>query len=177
MPTSRTLILAALKDHLEANVPRDPLDNSKPAFAVRHDRFRAADKKETPCVSVRYVSRDLPGVTTAADPATADLSLAEEVIEIAVDLIAEAELPSEESGEDPTGLETVGQMLQACMETLFRVGENPDDLGGLLMNIRYDGDSPGSDDELSHPDAARLAERITLVYRARSEYPLGILMN
>lgn len=128
-------------------------------------------------MSIRYVSRDLPGVRTGASGAASQLSTAEEVLEIAVDLICDVALPTEVSKLDPTGLETASVILDACMSTLFKVGEHPASLGGLLIDIRYDGDAPGDDGDISTPDAARLAERITLVYRSRVEYPHGILEN
>lgn len=169
MPTVRTRILEAFKAHLEAATPPD-----RP-FTIRHWRFRDPTEEELPCISIRYVSRDFPGVSTAADPAAAQLSVSEELLEIGVDLICDTPLPTEGSDADPTGLETPGLMLQACMDTLFEPGEQPVTLGGLLHDIRWDADSPGDDAEVSSPDVARLAERLTLVYRARTEYPIGIL--
>lgn len=174
-PKTRTRLLLALAQHFEDNLP--PVGNGpgQRSFKIRHWRHREPDDSEWDCVSLRYVGRNLPGVTTAADPSTAQLSNSEELVEIAVDLVADARLPTERSGDDPTGLETPGDMLEMCMNTLFVEGEQPVTLGGLLHNIVWDGDGEGEADDISTPDAARLAERLTLVYRTRTEYPIGLL--
>jgi hypothetical protein len=178
----RLLLLEALKAHFRANVPASEDDPLKPAFKVRHMRFRNPTKKEMPCVSLRFVGDDAPGQVRGTDGE--GLSMAEEVFELGVELVADAEIPPErdeedggdvDDGEDPTGLATCSDMIEILMNSLFTEGEEAVTLGGLAWDIRYDGSA--DDDDVSKPDNVRLAERITLVYRVRAEAPTQILIG
>lgn len=172
----RIVILEALRDHFRAAVP---LVGGRPAFRVRHWRFRSPANEEMPCVSLRYIGDDAPGVTRGSDGSAP--SMAEEVFELSVELVADAPLPPEEDevdgqdGADPTGLATCSSMLETCLNSLFTPGQLPTTLGGLVWNIRYDGS--GDDEDVSQPDNARLAERLTFEYRVRAEAPTHLLMG
>jgi len=150
---------------------------------VRHMRFRNPSTKEMPCVSLRFVGDDAPGITRATDgegPSTA-----EEVLELGVELVADSPIPpevdeegddsEEDEGQDPTGLATCSNMLEVLLESLFTPGEPAATLGGLVWDIRYDGSA--DDDDVSKPDNVRLAERITLQYRVRAEAPTHLLIG
>lgn len=172
----RDRLLRALKFAFDAVVPNDA---GVPRWKVRHWRNRAAALEEMPCVSVRYIADDAPGVSNASDESP---SIAEEFMELGIELVVETPLPPEsdretagdaDEGEDPTGLGVASEIIETCFDALFTEGEEPNDLGGLVFTIRYDGS--GNNDEIATPDNVRLAERLTLVYRVRAEAPHRLL--
>lgn len=169
MQRPREIILDALLAHLQIQVAALPSDEQ---FTVRHYRHRntADDELEGPgCLSLRWRSDDMAGQRNGGD----GLSLSEDVVEMAIDLVGEAKIPSEASGNDPTGLGSCGAILATAFSFLFRTGEEPEKLGGLLWDIRYDGTS--DDDEFSTEEIARVSERLALLYRVRTENPNAIL--
>lgn len=171
MTMPRIQILVALKDFLM------PVGAGAAApFLVRHHRHRESSDEEFPCCAIRFVSED-PQDASASD---ASPSSAEEVINLSVDLIMDslidAEIRAGDAGPDldPTGFGRVSAMSEACLDALFNVGGEPETLGGLLWNIRYDGTA--DDEPLSQPDYARVTERLVLQYRVRAEAPTQILV-
>lgn len=176
----RDQILRALKLELEAVVPIDAtLDSAKPQWKVRHERFRPTTTEEWPCVAIRYIADDVSGVTNASD---AQPSLAEQTMELSIALIVDTEIPAEsdretagdpDEGDDPTGLGTASEIVEACLGALFTEGEEVNTLGGLIWDARYDGS--GDNDDLVTSDNVRLSERLTLVYRVRAEAPHVLL--
>lgn len=167
MARPKTLILIALAEHITAAVAQLPVDQR---YTVRHGRHRNTADNELNCLSIEYVGEDPTGQGNGGD----GLSLAEEVVGMQVNLKAEARLPSEESGLDPTGLGSADEILEHAFSCLFHDGQETETLGGLLWQIRWDGSS--DDDELSTEELGRLSERLTLLYRVRSENPNSILM-
>lgn len=172
----RDQILRAFKLELEAVVP---LEAGKPKWKVRHERFRPTTAEEMPCVAIRYLSDDVSGVTNASDaqPSTAETSM-----ELGLALIVDTEIPPEsdretagdpDEGDDPTGLGTASEIVEACLGALFTEGEEVNTLGGLIWDARYDGS--GDNDDLVTSDNVRLSERLTLVYRVRAEAPQVLL--
>jgi hypothetical protein len=180
----RIQILQALKLHLQAAVPVDEtFDPPKPMFKVRHERFRPTTLEEMPCVAIRYLGDDAEDVTRGIDDPSR-LSIAESVMTVRVELIVDTQIPPESdretggdptSGDDDTGLEEASRIVEICLGSLFQAGEEIESMGGLIWDARYDGS--GDNDDLATPDNVRLAERLTLVYRARAEAPHELLVG
>lgn len=170
MPRPREIILEALIAHLQIEVANLPADEQ---FTVRHWRNRNTADDEMKfglgCLSLRWRGEDFNGEGNGGD----GLSLGEDVVTQMTDLVAEVKLPSEASGEDPTGLGRCGKILTHAFNFLFTTGEQPENLGGLLWDIRYDGTS--DDDDLSTEEIGRVSERLGLLYRVRTENPNVIL--
>lgn len=150
-------------------------------FKVRHERFRSSTAEEWPCVSIRYLGDDAPGVATGSDTAP---SLAEEAMELRLELIVDTPLPAEsdqetaedpDDGDDPTGFGVASAIVETCLGAIFTEGQPINTLGGLIWDARYDGS--GDNDDLATPDNVRLAERLTLVYRVRAEAPHVLLIG
>lgn len=174
MTLPRIQILEALLLHFRANVP---LVDGVPMFRVRHERFRDASREQWPCVSIRYLADDAPDVVRGTDDPSG-LSMAESVMELRLELVIDTEIPPESDpetagdandGADETGLGDASRIAEICLGSIFRAGEEAENLGGLIWDARYDG--TGDNDELATPDNVRLAERLTLVYRVRAEAP------
>ncbi len=174
----RDRILKAFLLALQAQVP---LENGVQAWKVRHWRNRATKVEEMPCIAIRYVADDAPGIATASDSAP---SIAEEAMELRLELVVDTPLPPEsdretagdaDEGEDPTGFAVASRIIETCFDAIWTEGEPVNDLGGLIWDARYDGS--GDNDELATPDNVRLAERVTLVYRVRSEAPHRLLTS
>ena len=176
MPLPRVALMLALKSHLAAAVAALPPGDS---FLVRHHRHRESTAEEWPCLAIKFVSDDTTGITTGTDDD--GLSMAETVMDLSVDLIADVDLePERDAGEpadpdeDPTGLAGPSRLIKVCLDSLLVAGEPADKLGGLAWDIRHEG--TGNDEE-SSPDAARMVERIVLVYRVRADAPTELLLN
>lgn len=183
MPLPRQVILPALRAHFRAAVAAAVVAGviAEP-FKVRHWRFRDPGKAEWPCVSIRYRGEDPQGTTRPNDGD--DLSTSEEVFELMVDLVADAEIPperDEEDGDDQrleddeTGMRVPSEMLEILFHSIFTPGELPVTLGGLAYDIRYDGTA--DDDDESKPDNVRLSERLVIEYRVRKEAPTHLLLG
>jgi hypothetical protein len=170
-------LLLALHDEVEAAVAEMVVDGK--SVTVRHHRFREARAEEYPCVSLRVATRaDVSGLgeqtTGGGHP--------EEVRELLVDLVIEMDLEPEEDdpasiAADPTGFAGPSQILERILDQLLpdliANGNVPNTLGGLVWRIQYDGDAVGDDE--STPDAGRLEERLTLLYRVRADHPTELL--
>ncbi|MES2903265.1 MAG: hypothetical protein V4696_03685 [Pseudomonadota bacterium] len=183
MTLPRIIILEALKRHLRANVPLDPADPSRQLFKVRHERFRESTLEEMPCVAIRYLGDDSPDVTRGTDDPSR-MSLAETVMELRVELIVDTPIAAEsdrdtagdpDDGDDDTGMEFASRIVEICLGALFTAGQETETMGGVIWDARYDG--TGDNDDVSSPDNVRLAERLTLVYRARAEAPHQLLVG
>ena len=179
----RIQILNALKQTLESQVPEDPANPGTPQWKVRHHRFRETTVEEMPCVAIRYIADDAPGVTRGADDPS-QLSLAEEVFELRVDFVVDTMIQAEHDretagdateGDDPTGLEFASEIAEACLAALWTAGEPVNTMGGLIWDARYDG--TGDNDDVATPDNVRLAESVTLVYRVRADAPYELLIG
>lgn len=183
MPLPRLVILPALRAHFRAAVAAAVVAGiiDEP-FKVRHWRFRDPSKNEWPCVSLRYRGEDPQGTTRPTDGD--DLSTSEEVFELMIDLVADAELPPEKDeeegddegpGDDPTGMRVPSGMLEILLNSIFTPGQLPVTLGGLAYDIRYDGTA--DDEDESKPDNVRLSERLVIEYRVRKEAPTHLLLG
>jgi hypothetical protein len=170
MTMPRVEILIALKEFLESKAAL-----AVRPFKVRHHRHRESSEEEYPCCAIRFVSEDPQG----ASASDAYPSSAEEVVDLSVDLIfdgaIDVEIRTGDTGADgdPTGMGRVSAMSEVMLSALFNVGGQPETLGGLLWNIRYDGTA--DDEPFSSPDFARVTERLVLQYRVRAEAPTQIL--
>lgn len=163
----RVQVLVALKTFLDAGISN---------ATVRHHRHRESTEAEWPCIAIRFVAEN-PQSFGASDEAP---SIAEQVVNLEVDLIADCAIaPEVMAGDlvgtdsDPTGIGTASALIEQCLNLLFTTGLMPETLGGLLWNISYDG--TGEDDGVSTPDQVRLVERLTLQFRVRAEAPMVIL--
>lgn len=182
MTLPRILILNALKRHLRAAVPVDEtFTPPKPMFKVRHERFRETTFEEMPCVAIRYLGDDAQDVTRGTDDPS-HLSIAESVMTVRVELVVDTRILPESDrdtagdandGDDDTGMELASSIVEICLGALFKAGEEINSMGGVIWDATYDGS--GDDQDLSTPDNVRLAERLTLVYRARAEAPHELL--
>lgn len=180
MSLPRDQILQALVNTFRAAVPNVG-DPAKPKWKVRHYRNRETAYEEMPCLAIRYVGDDAPGTTVPSD---SDLSTAEDIFELSVELIVDTVIEPEHDretagdateGTEPTGLEASSEIIEATLGTLFTPGEEVNTLGGLIWDARYDGS--GDNDDVGTPDNVRLAERVTLVYRVRREAPHRLLIG
>lgn len=180
MTLPRILILKALKQTLQSQVP---LVGGVPLYKVRHHRNRETTLEEMPCVAIRYIADDVPGVTRGLDEPGA-LSLAESAMQLNVELIVDAPLAAEsdretagdpDDGEDDTGLEFASEIVEKCLNALFTKGEEVNTMGGVIWDVIYDGS--GDNEDVGTPDNVRLAERLTLVYRVRAEAPQELLIG
>lgn len=184
MTLPRIQILDALKLHLRAAVPMDTtFTPPRPMFKVRHERNRDTTFEEMPCVAIRYLGDDSEDVTRGTDDPSR-LSMAESVMTCRVELIVDTLIDPEsdhdtagdvDDGDDDTGLEFASAIIEICLSSLFVAGEETNSLGGVIYDARYDGS--GDNDALATPDNVRLAERLTLVYRARAEAPHELLIG
>lgn len=174
----RIQILQALKLALDAAVP---VVDGVPKWKVRHERNRDTAAEEMPCLAIRYIADDAPDVARGTDDG-AGLSLAEEAFELKIEFVVDTPIAPEsdretagdaDEGEDPTGLALASEIIEASFDALFAEGEEPNQLGGLVWETRYDGS--GDNDEIATPDNVRLAERLTFVYRVRAEAPHKLL--
>jgi hypothetical protein len=183
MTLPRLVILSALRDHFRAAVAEAVVAAAIPKrFKVRHWRFRDPTKAEWPCVSLRYRGEDPQGTTRPTDGD--GLSASEEVFELMIDLVADADLPAEKDeadgddegpDDDPTGMRVPSEMLEILFASIYTPGMAPVTLGGLAYDIRYDGTAEDDDD--SKPDNVRLSERLVIEYRVRKEAPTHLLLG
>lgn len=178
MSLPRDRILKALLLQLQAVVPEV---DGLPAWKVRHHRFRPTTYEEMPCLAIRYVADDAPGVANASD---SQPSLSEQAMELRIDFVVDTEIPpesdretagDEDEGADPTGFGVASTIIETSLGALFEEGKEINTLGGLIWDARYDGS--GDNDDIETSDNVRLSERITLVYRVRGEAPHVLLIG
>lgn len=135
---------------------------------VRHTRNRWAAPDEKPCISIRMVSDE-----TDADPVTQG----EVQHELIIDLQVDADLQTEDSGLDPTGIERLGQIANAAMTVLL--DRDAEDADGNVLRGLCDGviDGGVQPDEDSESDEARFIHRIIVLYRTSIEDPNLLLSH
>lgn len=178
MTLPRITILQAVKGTAESVVPNVA---GSPKWKVRHFRNRETTIEEMPCLAIRYVADDAPGVVTGSD---AQPSLGEAVYELGVEFVVDAALTAEsdrdtagdpDEGAEPTGLELASEIIEKTLDAFFPEGEEVNTMGGIVWDIRYDGS--GDNDDVGTPDNVRLVERLTFVYRTRAEAPHKLLIG
>jgi hypothetical protein len=125
---------------------------------IRHARNRKPVRAEKPCMSIIIVSDDY-------QPDEADRNDWEQVRELIVDLQADLDLDTEDSGDDPTGLDKLSRFVAAFVAGL-KDPEMPTYLGGLCDWIRVGALEP---DDRSTPDDGRMTRAIHVLYRVRSD--------
>ena len=144
---------------------------------VRHHRHRESTSAEWPCVSPRFISNDVSQLGQETTP----IGTPELIMELAVNLVIDTELPAESdddavAGDDPTGYGVAAGILETVLDALFPEGETePVTLGGVCWDIRYDGSA--ADEADASPDFARMEERFVLFYRVRADRPTELLMG
>lgn len=179
----RIALLIALKAHLVAELDGATMDyggGDLRAIKLRHFRHRESDRKERPCIALRYVSDDVSSSGGSDDfPSTGEIRRT-----LSVDLVVDVDAPPEEFEEDesgvdddPTGYGFANLPIELCMNALFPPDtlDGAVTLGGLAWDIRNEGDSATEDDAVSSPDYVRVVERLAIDYRVRAEAPQLIL--
>jgi len=172
-------ILIALRAEL-ADALATTVINGLPV-TVRSYRHRESKTEERPCVAIRYMSND---VSPRVGRQETSAGMPEVVMELAVDLVIDMDLPEEEDDPasiegDPTGFGDHAAVLAVILDRLMpgpdvNDGE-PNTLGGRLWDVAYDGTSPDEGD--ATPDAARMEERLVLLYRVRADQPTVLLRS
>lgn len=130
------------------------------AVTVRHARNRKPVRAEKPALSLILVGDD-------PRPDELNRNAWERVRELQFDIQADADLATEDSDEDPTGLALLSRMLAAAVQRLevsFRDEATP-------LNQLCDYVSAGSidPDEKSREDDGRLVRGLTVLYRVRAD--------
>lgn len=133
---------------------------------VRHTRNRWANAEEKPCISLRVVS-DEP---RADDQFHTHL---EKVCELAIDMQVDAELQTEDSELDPTGLDRLGAIANAALRVLRQRDPPSLDAAGKHLYEVCDGivDLGVQPDEDSEGDEGRFIHRIVVLYRTDIDDP------
>lgn len=138
-------------------------------ITVRHTRNRWANAEEKPAISIRMVSDE---VNTEAY-----VTQSERLCYLSVDLQIDADLASEDSDLDPTGLERLGQIAGAAM-TVLKDETATDDEGNILRTLCDDVVDEGvqADDD-NEADEARFIHRIVVLYRTLIDNPNHLLSH
>jgi hypothetical protein len=165
--TPRVRILERLKAVLE-NPANDLVGKSGVAdITVRHARNRWANPDEAPSLTIRFVSDTLE---------TENYHTAWEALRyLALDLIVDTELATEDSDMDPTGLERPGAIANAALAILKdETAEDGDGntLRDLCNDVVDEGVNPDEDNEA---DEARFIQRIVVIYRTSITDPNRLL--
>lgn len=166
--TPRVRILKRIEDLLE-NADLDGMTGLADIH-VRQTRNRWAAPDELPCISIRMVS-DTPRLDGAYHSAH------ERLQDLEVDLQIDAELATEDSDLDPTGLERLGQMGIAAVKVLKdfdAVDADGNKLRDLCDDIEDHGVVPDEDNEA---DEGRFIHRIVVLYRVRGDDPSVLLAS
>lgn len=136
-------------------------------ITVRHTRSRWANPEEVPAISLRMVS-DEPrdGIYPSAW---------ERLNSMEIDLQVNANLQSEDSNLDPTGLERLSQIANAAVTVLKDVDATDAD-GAKLRDVCDDVEDHGVvPDEDNEADEARFIHRIVVLYRTSNTDPNTLL--
>lgn len=137
---------------------------------TRHTRNRYANAEERPALSFRMVSdqpRDQPQYH----------SMWEVVRELEIDMQVDADLPTEDSEEDPTGLDTLGWLANCALKILKDDDRQYPSADGRYLEDMIDDviDAGVIPDEDSEADEARFIHRIVVLYRTPVNDPNKLL--
>lgn len=137
---------------------------------VRHTRNRYSNAEEKPCISLRVVS-DEP---RAEDQWHTHL---EKVCELAIDMQVDADLQTEDSELDPTGLDRLGAIANAALQILRQKDPPAADAEGHHLYEVCDSiiDLGVQPDEDSESDEGRFIHRIVVLYRTDIDDPNMLL--
>lgn len=139
-----------------------------PDIKVRHTRNRFSNTEERPCLALRLVS-DEP-----RDDARYH-TIWERVNELHLDMQVDANLPTEISDLDPTGLDTLGAIANAAV-TILKDEEAVDADGKKLRDLCDDVVDLGViPDEDAEADEGRFIHRIVVLYRTSNTDPNKLL--
>lgn len=156
LPAPHIRLLVAAYQTLE---PIDWLtDTGVDGLTLRHMRHRFSTSSEKPCLSLRWTGNNDPGTRGEY------LNAWERPREMGLDLIIDMALPTELSGDDPTGWEKHSRIAARAM-TAFQTQGDANFLYPLLCDWIVAGDD--SPDEDSKPDDARLVKSLSVLYRVR----------
>jgi len=166
--TPRARILMRMKSVLEA---ADLAGASGVAnVKVRHTRHRWASVEERPCISLRMVSDEPRGDDQYH-------TLQERVCELAVDMQVDADLQTEDSDLDPTGLDRLGAIANAALMVLKQRDPDAEDADGFTFYQVADEivDLGVQSDDDNEADEGRFIHRIVVLYRTAIEDPNQLL--
>lgn len=124
---------------------------------IRHYRHRKNAIGEKPCIGLLFLGDGPP------EEDTFNLSHSEALRQMDFQLVVDCDIPTEDSDEDPTGLETPGRLMAYGLKLL------KDPAGPLYPNVHEVFDGPKDLDEASTPDKARMTRTISVLYRVKSE--------
>lgn len=165
--TPRARILERVKSVL-ANPANDLEGLSGVAgVTVRHTRNRWANPGEVPAISIRFVSDTVETENYH--------TVWEKLRYLAIDLIVDTDLATEDSELDPTGLERPGMIANAALAILLDVDAVNDEgarLRDLCDQVVDEGVNPDEDNEA---DEARFIQRIVVIYRTSITDPNRLL--
>lgn len=166
--TPRVRILMRMKSVLDA---ADLSGLSGTAnVTVRHTRHRWANVEERPCISLRMVSDEPRGDDSYH-------TLQERVCELAVDMQVDADLQTEDSELDPTGLERLSAIANAALKVLKQRDPEAEDADGNHLYQVCDQvlDLGVQSDDDNEADEGRFIHRIIVLYRTAIDDPSQLL--
>lgn len=147
-------LLGDMKTAMEAG---DWETNVGLAVKIRHFRHRRTGQDERPCVSILFNSDGPP------EEFPPYISHSEKIMQMEVVLVADADLPSEESEEDPTGLAILNRMLAYALMLLR------DPANGFSTKVHEIVDGLKDLDDSSQADKGRLTRALSVIYRVSSD--------
>jgi len=160
--TPRVRILMRIKDVLD-NADLAGLSGTA-NVTVRHTRHRWANVEERPCISLRMVSDE---------PDDDYHGMQERRNMLAVDMQIDADLQTEDSELDPTGLERLSAIANAALQVLKAKEPRAEDPAGATIYDVCDEivDLGVQSDDDNEADEGRFIHRIIVLYRTAIEDP------
>lgn len=135
-----------------------------PVTTVRHFFGRYASTDELSCISIRFLSQ-----TDQEQGDKGYYTLDETIKNLSVDLVVEGLTPTEESEEDPTGLNPIMAIANAAADALVDASSA---ISALAHSISVVSIEP---DEVNQTDVSRLTVAILISFRVSRDNPMRLL--
>jgi hypothetical protein len=130
--------------------------------STRHQRNRAASHEEKPCVGLLFINDELGG-------GDLDHNTWETNRTLTIELVADAQLDTEDSELDPTGLLRLSRLNAAAVRALM------DEASALRQLCDFVGQTDILPGDNSHSDEGRLVTGLSVVYRVKTDDPNTLL--
>jgi hypothetical protein len=147
-------LLVGMQQTLEAIDYADLCGIAEPV-TIRHSRKRGAVRSEKPCITLIFV-------TDVSPPAETGITEWEVTRTMTVDLQADMDVPTDGSGQDPTGLKMLARLLAAATQALRAEGSPM----RLLCDWIVEGDVDPED--RAPAEDGRLVRSVDVLYRVLS---------